>query len=68
MQFGSWVSVVDVARHLEASKYTLYQRIDHQRPSAHRVGRFRKFQRQEIDDWMRAGGAAEAGQKPEEEP
>lgn len=63
-----WVSVEDVARHLGVSKDTIYRWIEAQRLPAHKVGRFWKFKLQEIDDWVRAGGAAEAGQKPEEGP
>ena len=63
-----WVSVEDVARHLGVSKDTIYRWIEAERLPAHKVGRFWKFKFQEVDDWVPAGGAAEAGQRPEEEP
>jgi len=62
-----WVSVEDIARHLGVSKDTIYRWIEAQRLPAHKVGRFWKFKLQEIDEWVRAGGAAEAGQKHEGE-
>ena len=58
--------VEDIARHLEVSKDTIYRWVGAQRLPAHKVGRFWKFKLQEIDDWVRADGAAEAGQKAEE--
>lgn len=58
-----WVSVEDVARHLGVSKDTIYRWIEAQRLPAHKVGRFWKFKLHEVDEWVRAGGAAEAGQK-----
>jgi excisionase family DNA binding protein len=56
-----WVSVEDVARHPGVSKDTIFRWAEAERPPAHRVGRFWKFNLQEIDDWVRAGGAAESG-------
>ncbi len=56
-----WVSVEDVARHLGVSKDTIYRWIEADRLPALKVGRFWKFKLQEVDDWVRAGGAAEAG-------
>lgn len=60
-----WVSVVDAARHLGASKGTIYRWIEAQQLPAHRGGRFWKFKLQDVDEWVRAGGAADAGQKPD---
>ena len=60
-----WVSVEDVARHLGVSKDTIYRWIEAERLPAQKVGRFWKFKLEEVDDWVREGGAAEAGQKAE---
>jgi len=54
-----WVSVDDVARHLGVARDTIYRWIEMRRLPAHRVGRLWKFKIQEIDDWVRAGGAAD---------
>ena len=32
-----------------------------QRLPGHRVGRFWKFKKEEVDEWVRAGGAASVG-------
>lgn len=58
-----WVSVDDIARHLGVSKDTIYRWAEAQRLPAHKVGRFWKFKLQEVDEWVRGGGAAEAGEK-----
>lgn len=59
-----WASVEEIADHLGVSKDTVYAWITKRDLPAHRVGRLWKFQRAEIDDWVRAGHAADAGQEP----
>ncbi len=56
-----WVSVEDVARHLGVSKDTIYRWVEARKIPAHRVGRFWKFKIDEVDTWVREGGAADAG-------
>ncbi len=56
-----WVSVDDVARHLDVAKDSIYRWIDRKGLPAHRVGRLWKFKLTEVDDWVRAGGAAAVG-------
>jgi excisionase family DNA binding protein len=56
-----WVSVEDVARHLGVSKDTIYRWVEARKIPAHRVGRFWKFKIDEVDAWVREGGAADAG-------
>lgn len=53
-----WVSVDDVARHLGVAKDTVYRWIERKSLPAHKVGRLWKFKLKEVDDWVRAGGAA----------
>lgn len=60
-----WVSVEDVARHLGVSKDTIYRWVEAQKIPAHRVGRFWKFKIDEVDSWVREGGAADAGNSGE---
>jgi excisionase family DNA binding protein len=58
-----WTSVEDVARHLGVAKDSIYRWIDRRSLPAHRIGRLWKFKISEVDDWVRAGGAApEAGE------
>jgi excisionase family DNA binding protein len=56
-----WVSIELVAQHLEVSKDTIYHWVEGEKIPAHRVGRFWKFKIDEIDQWVRDGGAAAAG-------
>jgi excisionase family DNA binding protein len=55
----AWVSVETVADHLGVARESIYRWIDSRALPAHRVGRLWKFKLSEIDDWIRAGGAAE---------
>jgi excisionase family DNA binding protein len=53
-----WLSVDEIAEHLGVSKDTVYTWVSSKRLPGHRVGRFWKFKKDEVDDWVRAGGAA----------
>lgn len=53
-----WLSVDEIAQHLGVSKDTVYTWASSKGMPGHRVGRFWKFKKDEIDDWVRAGGAA----------
>ena len=52
-----WVSVDDVASHLGVAKDTVYRWIERRQLPAHKVGRLWKFKLEEVDEWVRAGGA-----------
>ena len=39
--------------------------VEAQHLRAHKVGRFWKLKLREVDNWVHAGGAADAGQKPD---
>ncbi len=54
-----WFSVEEIAEHLGVSKDTVYAWISKKNMPAHRVGRLWKFQKAEIDNWIKAGGSAE---------
>jgi excisionase family DNA binding protein len=53
-----WASVEDVAKHLGIAKDTAYRWIESKALPAHKIGRLWKFKLTEVDDWVRAGGAA----------
>jgi len=55
-----WLSVEEIAEYLGVSKDTIYGWVSNKGMPGHKVGRFWKFKRQEIDEWVRAGGAAMA--------
>ena len=56
----------EIAEYLGVSKDTVYTWVSSKDMPGHRVGRFWKFKKEEIDDWVRAGGAAPAGSGPED--
>jgi excisionase family DNA binding protein len=54
-----WLSVEEIAEYLGVSKDTVYAWINKRNMPAHRIGRLWKFKSEEIDEWVRSGGAAE---------
>lgn len=54
-----WLSVEEIAWYLGVSKDTVYAWIGKRNMPAHRIGRLWKFKTDEIDEWVRSGGAAE---------
>ena len=54
-----WLSVDEIAEHLGISKDTVYAWIAKRGMPAHKVGRLWKFQKLEVDSWVKAGGASE---------
>ena len=59
MKSEAWVSIDAIARHVDASKDTVYRWIDARGMPAHKVGRQWKFKISEVDKWVRAGEAGE---------
>lgn len=58
MQEDRWLSVDEIATHLGIKRETVYLWIETKKMPAHKVGRLWKFQKNEIDAWIRAGAAA----------
>ena len=54
-----WLSVDEIAEYLGVSKDTVYAWVTRKDMPGHRVGRFWKFKKTEVDDWIRGGGAGE---------
>ncbi len=54
-----WLSVEEIAEYLGVSKDTVYAWIDAKGMPAHRLGRLWKFKRDEVDEWVKSGGAAD---------
>ena len=52
-----WLSVDEIAAHLGVKRDTVYTWIGERQMPAHKVGRLWKFQRAEVDEWVRGGGA-----------
>ncbi|MDR3361904.1 MAG: helix-turn-helix domain-containing protein [Desulfovibrio sp.] len=58
-----WLSVDEITRYLGVSSDTVYRWIDKYSMPAHRMGRFWKFKKDEVDAWAKAGGADEGKKK-----
>jgi excisionase family DNA binding protein len=54
-----WLSVEEIAEYLGVSRDTVYAWISKRNMPAHRIGRLWKFKTEEVDVWVRSGGAAE---------
>lgn len=58
--FDRWQSVDEIAEYLGVSKDTVYTWVTSKGMPGHKVGRFWKFKKDDVDTWVRAGGAASA--------
>ena len=55
-----WLSVEKIAKYLGVSKDTIYNWINGKNMPAHKIGRLWKFKREEVDEWVKSGGATES--------
>ena len=53
-----WMSVDEIAEYLGVSKDTIYAWVTKKSMPGFKVGRFWKFKREDVDVWVRDGGAA----------
>jgi len=58
-----WLSVDEIAVYLGVKRDTIYKWISEKEMPAHRIGRLWKFQRDEVDNWVRDGKANDQGRK-----
>jgi excisionase family DNA binding protein len=56
-----WLSVEEIASYLGIKRDTVYKWIERKAMPAHKVGSLWKFQKDEIDEWVRSGNAGNAG-------
>lgn len=52
-----WLSVDEIAAYLGIKRDTVYKWISEKQMPAHRMGRLWKFRREEVDEWVKTGGA-----------
>ena len=60
-----WFSVDEISDHLGVSRDTVYAWLNGRQMPGHKVGRLWKFQKAEVDAWVRDGGAAQIRQRRE---
>jgi excisionase family DNA binding protein len=60
-----WLSVDEIAEHLGIKRDTVYKWISERQMPGHKIGRLWKFNKQEIDEWVRSGGANTSLQESE---
>lgn len=53
-----WLSVDEIAKYLGVSRDSIYNWITKNSIPAHKVGRLWKFKKDEVDKWVKSGGAA----------
>ncbi|HAP32295.1 MAG TPA: transcriptional regulator [Firmicutes bacterium] len=52
-----WLSVDEIAGHLGIKRDTVYKWISERQMPGHKIGRLWKFNKNEVDEWVRFGGA-----------
>lgn len=57
MMEDRWLSVDEIAAYLGIKRDTVYKWINEKQMPAHRMGRLWKFRKDEVDDWVKSGGA-----------
>lgn len=58
-----WFSVDEIAAYLGIKRDTVYKWIERRDMPAHKVSRLWKFRKEEVDAWVRSGGANDRGEK-----
>lgn len=61
-----WLSIDEISEYLGIKRNTIYKWIGRKCMPAHKLGSLWKFKKDEVDDWIRNGNAAEPreSQKP----
>jgi len=58
-----WLKVSEICKYLSVSNETVYKWIEKRNMPGHRVGRRWMFKQDEVDAWVKNGGADQAQQK-----
>ena len=54
-----WLSVDEIGGYLGVKRDTVYKWISEKNMPAHRMGRLWRFKKDEVDEWVKTGGAAD---------
>jgi excisionase family DNA binding protein len=57
MMEDRWLSVDEIANHLGIKRDTVYKWISERQMPGHKIGRLWKFNKQEVDEWVKSGEA-----------
>ena len=60
-----WLSIKEITKHLGVSDDTVYKWIDKHGVPAHRMGSSLEIKKDEVDEWVKAGGASDKSENPE---
>jgi excisionase family DNA binding protein len=52
-----WFSVDDIAAYLGIKRDTVYRWISERNMPGHKIGRLWKFRKEDVDEWVKSGGA-----------
>lgn len=61
-----WLSISEICNYLGVSNDTVYKWIDKYKLPAHRMGRHWKLKKNDVDDWVKSGGAGHHTEKVEQ--
>ena len=54
-----WLSMKEISEYLGVTRETIYKWIEDREMPGHRMGKFWKFKRDEVDVWVKSGKAAD---------
>ncbi len=57
MMEDRWLSVDEIAAYLGIKRDTVYKWISERNMPGHKIGRLWKFNKQEVDEWVKSSGA-----------
>ena len=52
-----WLSVAEISKYLGVSSDTVDRWISERNMPGHKIGRLWKFRKEEVDEWVKSGGA-----------
>ena len=55
-----WLSVDEIAGHPGIKRDTVYKWIRERHMPGHKIGRLWKFDKKEVDEWVKSGGAGDS--------
>jgi excisionase family DNA binding protein len=64
----TWLNLDELAQYLKTPKSTLYKLARDKRFPAHKLGRSYRFDRDEVDSWIKGGGMAKPAPKRRRKP